>query len=79
MNGRFRRWVVWTGTLILRRSVRLSVTIWVSEVSGAGMHEIAYYDGDDAGEQPLGDIQWLPNDEALSFIYRNVLYTLPAQ
>jgi hypothetical protein len=74
--GRFvRRWI---------RSVHVTehhrVELWVSRPDGSRMREVGYValnPEDDAMAEGPHYLQWLPDGEHVSFIYRNALWTVP--
>lgn len=55
-----------------------TVSICVSGADGSNMHEIGHIRGDILIPTMVGAIQWLPNQSNLSFVYRDRLYTVPA-
>ena len=64
--------------------------LWVSRAEGGGMHEIGHVpipmdatgqtvSPPDGLEYFLDDIQWLPDGKHVSFVYRGMLYVVPAE
>jgi hypothetical protein len=55
-------------------------SLWVSEFDGGNMHEVGSLPFDHFPKEQtwIEKIQWLPGGKQISFIYRNWLYTVPA-
>jgi hypothetical protein len=61
----------------------ITESLWICQTDGQGLQEIGHVPGKtaasgDADEQ-LTDLQWLPDGKQISFIYQNMLYTVPAR
>jgi len=61
------------------------ISLWVSRIDGSQMHEIGYvplrwdYNMDaPVQEDGIEFLSWTPNGQRLSFIYKDALYTVPA-
>ena len=54
----------------------ISEGLWFSRIDGTGMREIGKVLG---AQSHLTDIQWLPDDRHISFVYRGMLYLLPIE
>lgn len=57
--------------------------IWVSDVDGSHVHEIGFHEMTRIeGQQAMSDIlialQWTPDGKRLSFLYKDALWTVPA-
>ena len=61
----------------------VSEGIWVSRADGQGMHELGHVPPlPDAGGQHVDQIygpEWLPDGKQVSFIYKKMLYVVPAE
>jgi hypothetical protein len=61
----------------------LTEELWSSRVDGQGMKEIGHVplqtDATDQPESGLSNMDWLPDDKHISFVYRNTLYIVPAE
>jgi hypothetical protein len=54
------------------------VGLWVSRLDGSGMAEIGHQPALPDGQQEVSHLQWLPGDKQISFLYKDALWTVPA-
>jgi len=55
-------------------------SLWVSALDGSKMREVGHVPGHATGNgypNTPSNIQWLPGDKSLSYIYNNRLYVVP--
>ena len=54
--------------------------LWVSQIDGSNLHEIGHLDNPSGPNKipPIDYVRWLPDGKKLSFVYRDALYTVPA-
>jgi|SRR5579871_621249 len=77
--------LTWLHRVVPSVSVKPVITeeLWISKSDGQGMREIGHVPGKvDANGDPedqLNEVQWLPDGKQVSFIYRDMLYVVPAE
>lgn len=72
-SGALARWFPW-----LQGNVGPRSGLWVSDANGANFREIGHVYDDSRGSQYIEQVHWVPGEKRVSFLYKDALYTAPA-